>query len=468
MQKVKIALICLLSGCFIQNNFAQFDTQSPYSYYGVGNLVSNTLQNGFAMGGVAHALRDSAFVNPVNPASLSSLDVTQLIFGFEGNFLMRNENGVQRNNNNLYINQFGLGIPIMHKHKFVNWGMYLGYAPYSFVGYKLNDTSTVYIGSDTLLANYDYNGSGGLNRISWGNGFQLGRNFSIGFNLHYLFGNSNRIRTLELPSGSGYMSSRVEEKTSVNHLSFDAGVQGYFNFKVKKFLKKKDKNDTTARLYRERNYGFIIGATYQYGGSFNAGFDQLGIQYLSGAVDFGVDTFLLKPQGTGNITMPHGFGGGVSLVNPRIWNLNLDFNYKLWQDFKYFDQPDLIYYNSLSLHAGFEYMPWFSDNDRYNRKGRFFKNIIYRLGARYYNRFYRPDTNPVEEVGVSLGFGLPFGFSRVFDEELNRKIVISYINVGFEAGVANSRSSGLINESFVRFTVGITLRDKWFVKRYYN
>lgn len=465
MQKIKIGIICFLVSCLIQKNYAQFDTQSPYSYYGVGNLVSNTLQNGFAMGGVSQALRDSAFVNPINPASLSSLDVTQLIFGFEGNFLTRTDNGVQYNNNNLFINQFGLGIPVMHKHKFVNWGMYLGYSPYSFVGYKLNDTGTVYIGPDTLLANYDYTGSGGLNRITWGNGFQLGRNFSIGFNLHYLFGISNRVRTLELPSASGYMSSRIDEKTRVNHISFDAGMQGYFNFKVKKFLAKKEKGDTTARKFINKNYGFVIGATYQYGGSFDAGFDQLGIQYLSGNVDFGVDTFLINPEGTGNITMPHGFGGGIALINPGIWNLNVDFNYKFWQDFKYFDQPDLVYYNSFSVHGGFEYIPKF--DNKYDKR-RFFKNIVYRLGARYYNRFYRPDTNPVDEVGISFGVGLPFGFSRVFDEELNRKITISYINLGFEAGVANSRTSGLINETFVRFAIGVTLRDKWFTKRYYN
>lgn len=490
MSKIKTGVFIIGFFSLVQVSRAQFDSQSPYSYFGIGNPVGNTLQNGFAMGGVSHALRDSCFINWVNPASYSSIMTTQLVFGFEGNFLNRQEGGATLHNNNLFINQFGIGVPIMHKHKFVNWGMYLGYSPYSQVGYKLADTNTVVINTDTMNAIYNYAGTGGLNRLTWGNGFQLGKNFSLGFNLNYTFGTSNRIRTLLLPADMGYLSSRVDEKTNVSNFSFDIGAQGYFNFKVKRYkypkrlvipsnktlgtkrtVKKLSINERDDLAVRDADYQVVFGGTYNYGGPFQAGFEQVGIQFFQGS--FAVDTFLLNPSGTGEIIMPHAFGAGVALSNPGIWTVSADFNYKLWNSFRYFDQPDLVFYNSYSLHLGAEWTPLIKKDgesvDRLSAKsGRFWKNINYRIGARYYNRYYRPDNNPVDEVAFSFGLGLPFGFSTRFDEDMRKSIIISYINFGIEGGFANSRTSGLVNESFVRFNLSLTLRDKWFVKFKYN
>lgn len=464
MLKIRTGLFIICIFCTSLLSRAQFDTQSPYSYYGIGNPVGNTLQNGFSMGGVAHSLRDSCFVNTVNPASYASLDVTQLVFGFEGNFLTRIDQGNTFNNNNVFINQFGIGIPVMHKHRFLNWGMYVGYAPYSQVGYRLLDSAQVVINSDTMLAKYNYIGAGGLNRLTFGNGFQLGRNFSVGMNIHYTFGISNRSRTLVLPANTGYLSSRVDEKTNVSNFSLDAGAQGFFNFNVRKYNRNQNVPDSM-RTFRTRKYQVVIGATYIYGNTFQAGFEQLGLQYLAGSA--AVDTFLLNPTGTGSITLPQAFGVGISLSNSGIWTVAADFNYKLWSDFRYFDQPDLAFTNSYSVHLGTEFTPYFSDRLT-TFKRRFFKNIAYRLGVRYFNRYYQPDANPVDEVAFSFGFGLPFGFSKSFDEDLRQKIIISYINIGLEGGIANSRVSGLVNESFVRFNIAVTLRDKWFIKRRYN
>lgn len=458
MLKLKKFIIFFTVLFTVQWSRAQFDSHSPYSYFGIGTPVSNTLQNGFAMGGIAHGLRDSCFVNFINPASYASLDVTQLTFAFEGNFLTRIDKGASYNNNNIFINQFGIGVPIIHRHKFVSWGMYLGYAPYSNVGYRLAQTAEVINGSDTLTANYNYTGAGGLNKITWGNGFSLGKNFSLGFNLHYLFGVSNRTRTLELPINMGYLSSRVDERTTVNAVNFDAGFQSYFNF----FVKRKSKVADTLRKYQ-----FVIGGTYNYGSSFDAQFSQLGIQYPSTAA--AVDTFLLNPDSKGNISMPHSFGLGVLLTNTNIWKVGVDFNYSLWSGFKYFDQPSLSFNDSYSLHLGTEYTPVFADKANAKKGGDFFKHIVYRAGARYNNRFFRPDGNPVDEVAFSLGLGLPFAFDAYWrDEDGKKNTILSYVNLGFEGGFANSRTSGLVNESFFRFTVSLTLRDKWFIKTRYH
>jgi hypothetical protein len=455
MLKLRTLILFAAICSMVQLSRAQFDSHSPYSYYGIGSPTANNLQNGFAMGGVAHALRDSSYINTINPASYSSLDVTQLVFSFEGNFLSRQDGGATRQNNNVFINQFGLGIPIMHKHKFVNWGMFLGYSPFSHVGYRISETNQVINGTDTMDAKSSYTGIGGLNKVTWGNGFQLGKNFSLGFNLNYLFGTSNRIRVLELPISMGYLSSRVDEKTTVNAFSFDAGIQAFIPFKVGR----KSTKDTA-------RYQVVLGATYKYGSSFNANFSQLGIQYPATAA--ATDTFLLNPDSKGNISMPHGFGAGVLLTNTNVWKLAFDFNYTVWSGFKYFDQPTLKFNDSYSFHLGTEYTPKYSQKIDEKRSMRFFKNIRYRAGVRYNNRYYRPDGNPVDEIAFSAGFALPFGFTNWRDEDGKTQQVLSYVNIGFEGGLANSRVSNIVNETFMRFTVSLTLRDKWFIKlKYY-
>jgi hypothetical protein len=455
MLKLKTCIFFAVFCSMVQLSRAQFDSQSPYSYYGIGSPVSNSLQNGFAMGGLAHGLRDSCFLNSMNPASYASLDVTQLTFGFEGNFLNRIDNGQSFKNNSVFINQFGLGIPVMHKHRFVNWGMFVGYSPFSHVGYKLSESDSVLIDTQKVFAKYSYTGEGGLNKVTWGNGFQLGKNFSLGFNLNYLFGTSNRSRTLELPISQGYLSSKVDERTNVNAFTFDVGFQSFFDFKVKK-------NGGKDSL----KYQFVVGGTYNYGSSFEAGFNQLGIQYP--ATGSAVDTFLLNPDSKGTISMPHGFGAGVSLANTNVWKVGFDFNYTLWSGFKYFDQPTLQLNDSYSFHLGTEYTPKYAQKVDEKRSGRFFKNIRYRTGMRYNNRYFRPDGNPVDEIAFSAGFGLPFGFTSWRDEDGKTMQVLSYVNLGFEGGFANSRTTSFVNETFFRFTVSLTLRDKWFIKlKYY-
>lgn len=449
---------------------AQTDTQSPYSFYGLGALTENALQNGSAMGGIYNGLRDSIAINYLNPASYTAIDVTQLNFSFETNILQYTANGTQQTNQSLFINHVGLGIPIMHR-KFFGMGLYLGFSPYSQIRYNFSDTSDVIYGTDSLVQKNVYNGSGGLNKLTFGTGFRIGKHISFGGNVHYVFGVSDRNRSLILPIDADYLSSRVQEKTTVNTVFADFGIQYASTFKI---IRRIRPNDTTQAIQKdkskwpvkEKHYHFTVGGTYILGRSFEADFDQLGIQYISGNIETGLDTFFINPSSRGNITTPHGFGAGFTLSNPDIWTVGADFNYGLWSQFNYFDQPALQYSDSWNVSAGVEFMPPYTN--RYNGKFQFFKNIIYRAGFRYFNKPLRPDGNPVDQVGISFGLGLPFGAKKFYNENLDIKTIMSYINLGFEGGFAQSRNGGIIDETFFRFTMGIALRDKWFTKRKFN
>ena len=470
MHNIRIAsYLLLIQLLFVINSHAQQDAQSPYSFYGIGSPQKNSLQNGFAMGSVFSALRDSNTINFLNPAAYTAIDVTQFIFGVENNIVTRNYSNTSQQDFNVYINQLGLGIPAVKK-KMFGWGVYLGFSPYSQVGYSFKDSTRQYFGNDTVMVNELYNGNGGINQVTLGNGFRISKFVSIGINTHFIFGTINRNRSLIMPISQDYLSSRVQKKTKLEEFAMDAGIQFHHFFKVKTKVRPASTSDS---IISRKNWEtkiskiyFNIGATYTLGRKMNVAFDQLGIQYISGNTELGVDTFELVPPTIGSITLPHGFSGGLQFTNAKSWSVVADFNYSMWSGFSYFDQPSTQYFDTWGIGVGAEIDPAYKNKNL--GKNQFFKNILYRLGSRYQNRYFRPDLQPIDEVGISFGLGLPVAFGNKIYNENETRIILSYINIGIEGGFANSRNNGIVNESFFRLNVGVTIRDKWFIKRRFN
>ena len=59
-------------------------------------------------------------------------------------------------------------------------------------------------------------------------------------------------------------------------------------------------------------------------------------------------------------------------------------------------------------------------------------------------------------MGITLGIGMPITGS------------FSNINFGFEIGKKGTTTSGLVQENYANLSVGMSLNDKWFVKRKFN
>lgn len=449
---------------------AQIDSQSPYSFYGIGLPQQNSLQNGSGMGGIFAGLRDSNTINFLNPAAYSAIDVTQFVFGFENNTVNRSINNRPYKDVSTYINQIGLGLPVIKKKHF-GWGLYFGFSPYSQVGYSFADTVIQYFGNDTVQVKSMYNGNGGINQVTWGNGFRISKYVSVGANAHFIFGNTDRNRSLIMPLNQGYISSRVQEKVNIQEFSADLGIQAHHWFKTKRRIRSNEmpKDSIIPRslwpIKTSRIY-FNIGASYTIGRTITARYDQLGIQFISGSTELGLDTFNVVPTEKGNITLPHIITAGLHFTNAQSWSIAADFNYAKWSDFRYLNEPATFYYDSWGASLGTEIEPPYLNKNI--GKNQFFKNILYRAGIRYQNRFLRPDSNPVDEVGISFGLGLPVAFSNKVYSETETRRILSYININLEGGFANSRNGGLINENFFRLNVGITIRDKWFIKRRFN
>lgn len=442
---------------------------SPYSIYGIGTPQGNPLPNGFAMGGVYNGLRDSLNINFLNPASYSAIDVTQLQAGFETNIFNRQVNNFPLNNVSTFINQVVIGVPVMKRKNF-GWGMALGFMPQTQVGYKIFDTTDLYLPDDTIRMRKQYDGTGGYNRIFLGTGFRIGKGFSFGVNAEFMFGTTQKNRAILFPNGNGLLSSRVQELTRINSINVDAGLQYTVDFiqRVRPYDRSTGKviDSIPRKLWKtKRILSLTFGATYKLGRSITANYEKLGIQFFNASTEFGVDTFLLEPGSTGRIVLPHYFGFGTQLSNGETWKLLIDFNYASWSQFRYLNEPNSSFFDSYGIATGVEWNPNFKD--KYGKR-QFVKNIIYRGGLRYQNYYLRPDGREVDEIGISFGFALPVNFRRVVTPDLDAKNVFSYVNLGFEFGFDKSRGSNAINDRFFRLNVTFTLRDKWFIKRKFN
>ena len=120
-------------------------TSSPYSMFGIGEIVTGLYGSNSAMGGVSTGMRGTWLLNTENPAGLTGLDT--------------------------------------------HWYMAAGVTPYSAVGYYFQSTEPLE-GSPGSYYTSTFEGYGGLSKVYLTNAFMLGKNLSAGVNVSYIFGNT--------------------------------------------------------------------------------------------------------------------------------------------------------------------------------------------------------------------------------------------------------------------------------------
>jgi hypothetical protein len=108
---------------------------------------------------------------------------------------------------------------------------------------------------------------------------------------------------------------------------------------------------------------------------------------------------------------------------------------------------------SHSINGGFEFIP------KYDAFNNYFKRIKYRIGARYKTSYLTVNEKDINEYGITFGLSLPMKRTDT---------AIPGLNFGLEYGKRGSAEGGLVEEKFVNFNLGITINDRWFIKRKYD
>ena len=417
-----LVVIIFMTTCGV---FAQADISSPYSRFGLGTMSknkTNTIMQG--MGGICNALDGKYLLNNSNPASYAEMD--SLTFLFDAGFYMKyttyRDASTSEKGSNASFDYFDIGFGITKW-----WKMGAGVTPYSNRAY----TSTASFDFEYPYS-IDYEGTGGLNKLYWANGFKVYKGLSLGFKMNYIFGNITDETTLYYPNNVYFHNERRTINLSFSDLTFDLGL----------IYKQQLKND----------YLLTFGATYSLPANMNAHrnvYIRTMFKGYGSNTENSIDTILYKSGEKVDVKYPQSIGAGITLQKGERWLIGIDFNWSNWSAFRMNNVNDSLQ-DSWNIAVGGCFTPRNTSVSSYLRK------ITYRAGFHYDQTFFNIYGKSINKYGVSVGVGLPIPRA------------MTSLNIAIEFGKMGTIKSNLIEESYINLSFGISLRDRWFIKRKYK
>lgn len=406
------------------NVYAQSDLSSPYSRFGLGDINTgspNTILKG--MGGITNAISDHSILNPNNPASFGAID--SLSFLFDAGFYIKTASysttDMTEKGSNASFDYASVGLSATKW-----WKMGLGIMPYSNREYN-----AILNHNDVGTYNVDFKGEGGLSKVYFANAFKITKNLSIGVNASYIFGTLSDLTSIYYPDSTYFINGKRSIDTRISNFKFDYGI--LYSIPIK-------------------DHKVNIGLTYSQGGNVNAKRDLFIRSMFQGYGDYAenpIDTLAYNVDEKVSFKIPHGFGGGISFEKNNRWIVGVDFNWAGWKGFELNGVNDSLQ-NSWNIAVGGEYKPKATSISKYHKK------IAYRAGFHYDQTYYNINGNSINKFGITFGLGLPVPRS------------LTSFNIAVEFGKMGTTNDNLVKESYFNISIGMSIYDRWFVKRKYK
>ncbi len=427
MIKKIIVSICLLVSI---NALAQEGTASPYSYYGIGDIKFKGTVENRSMGGLS-VFPDSTHINLQNPAQLASLKLIN--FNLGGTYInTHSKSEVQTEKaRRTAVDYLSVGVPIGKV------GIGFGLIPYSSVGYKIEKPVT-----ETNNIYSTYKGIGGVNKVFFGLGFKLNKKFSFGADVQYNFG---KIETTNLRYKAGLdfieLGTRENNSSDLHGINFDLGLtyQTKLNQKLSFFSALTYTPEAKLFLDNSRSIDIVkVTSTITIEET-----QQIAVE----------DTKIKLPS---KIAFGSGFGEVKKwLIGGEITYLNTSVTSNRFKDiYGPISGEDTRYTTSFKDAMRYSIGGYFIPN--YNSYSSYLKKITYRAGLRYENTGLVIQGKSIDDMAANIGLGLPLGGG------------FSNINIGLEVGKRGTKYYNLVEENYVNLSIGLSLSDRWFVKRKYD
>lgn len=406
-----IAVVLLISG----NTYAQQGTTSPYSFYGMGSTNFKGTAESRAMGGLRVA-SDSIHLNMLNPSSLADLALVNYTVGMSYQRANQKVGGEKVTTTTATFDYLAMGIPIG------KIGVSFGLLPSSSVGYDLTSSS----GEESFM---EFEGKGGVNKTFLSVGYAVTKNWNLGIQSGYNFGNIKNIAISRI-RGVNYGTREQNE--------FD--ISG-FEFQLA----------TSYTLPLEN--GKYLTSTLTYTPKYNLGTENTrtieSIMYGVEGDHTPIDRREMEMV-KGDLDMPQEYTFGLGYGLDKHWFVGAEFSQRDAETFNSHSLAlDNVQFNKSSTYRlGGYYIP------NYRALSGTFNRWVYRMGVRYEDMGLEINGQDINEFGISFGVGVPM--RRTF----------SNINLGVEFGKRGTNKNGLIQENFVNAILTLSLNDKWFQKRY--
>lgn len=401
----------------------QAQENSPYSRYGIGNLKDNQNIANRGMGGISLADNSTLIVNPGNPATYTGLKLTSYQFGLEGSRIGVRNATTANQTGYASLSYVNVGIPLSKK-----IGVSFGLIPVSRSKYSMEQESTLPF---SKVIN-SYYGGGGTQKIYVGGAYRLG-DFSIGVNTGYLFGNLVNTSDNKFEDTLKILSNSITTRTTLGGLFWQLGAH------MDKALSKE--------------YRLKAGITYTGAQNLRARRETYWQTFFGDVTDPLYTTIVDSVNEVkGKVQLPAIMGAGVMFTNGDFWQVGAEASYSDWTAYRSYGNADSMG-NSYVFRLGAGITP------DVNSVNSYFKRVTYRLGAYTGRDPLRFRQTSLSRSAITAGVGFPIRRTN---------LSIGQINAGLEIGRRGTTDNGLLREGFTRFAVGITLNDKWFVKRRYD
>lgn len=397
---------------------------SPYSRYGLGDIRGGTHIALRGMGSTSSAYAAPFAINTDNPASYSALKFTTYEGGGEGSRRTVSANGESISSGTATLSYLRVGIPLGKY-----GGMAFGVQPETRVYYRQSSDTLQITGLGRTSS--EYFGEGGTNYAFIGLAGKL-KGFSAGVNVGYLFGTTSTTASQNFYDAdtASTLNSLFSQTVRVGGVYAKGGVQ--YETKLAK------------------KYVLRLGATAALQQNVTARREAVteSIRRYAGVGSYRDTLETLETQ-RGTIHMPLTYGGGIQISREDKWAIILDYRATQWSDFRKFGATDSVTDNAFRIGLGGEFTPKATARDYGSR-------ITYRLGVNYGRDYVRLRGEDFPTFSATVGASLPFKRSN------------DRIHTALEVGRRGTENAGLARESFVRFSLGLSLVDRWFQKRRYE
>ncbi len=395
---------------------AQNSTSSPYSMYGIG--VINTKED-VAAAGLGHsgiALAPSEWLNISNPAGINRLDSLSFYFNINlKGFYAREESGYEKAS--IYsANIDGISLGFRGR----KWLAFaVGYAPFSSVGYKLEEEKYI-VGSGEKYR-VQYTGSGGLSQAYFNAAVTLFNHWSLGGNFSVLWGTIEKLESSYFSEAIGGEDIFNKRKYQANNIYWEVGTQFDFNI-------------------GENNFRF--GAVYAPEIWLHTSYDQIVYNNVSSELEHDAST----PD---RFRVPRMYGAGFTYQRGKLLG-TVEYKVSEWgeiEDTKFKDRAD--FRNTYTISGGLQYSPGSPDSP-------FYKRMRYRAGFFYGRDYIDLQEANLMQSGFSLGITVPIGRS------------LNAITVAYEHQHRGTQSFGMIEENINTFKLGFNIREIWFMRHKFD
>jgi len=415
-----VAMIC----CAAYSLQAQDGTVSPFSFFGIGDLRANGSMENQMMGGIS-MYADSIHVNLSNPAAYEKLRLMVYTVGVSHKEFRLKDFTTEQNSSVTNVDYLAIGLPLGK-----GFGAGFGLMPYSSVGYNIVSEST---NANQALVTNIFSGEGGLSRIFMSVGYEIAEDISVGITGNFNFGTleNNRVQSVE----------NIQFGTLDRRESRINGFDVNYALNYTPTIRNKYKLFTSIMVNTQAN---LVSDNTEIIGSFSTVTGQ----------DIEVADVNLEPQGLKRteLKIPTTATFGLGFGKDKKWFLGAEYSFQGFDKFSndFLEVDNLTYKNASSIGFGGYYVPDYTSFTSY------IKRITYRAGLRYAKTGMVVNNKEISNFGITFGMGLPLGGG------------FSNINLGFEVGKRGTTDADLIEENYLKVNIGLSLNDKWFLKRKIN